>query len=99
MSRTCPLRVTLLPLFPAARPMIVSVVHRVASILASGRARIPGGIVSGKVPAIRHLAFFDALAEMDEEDASWRAVSAGLVVLRLLDAWLEEGPQTVAPGA
>lgn len=55
--------------------------------------------MSGKVPAIRHLAFFEALAEMEESDASWRAVSAGLVVLRLLDAWLDEGPQTVAPGS
>ena len=55
--------------------------------------------MSGKVPEMRHLAFFDALAEMDEDDASWRAVSAGLVVLRLLDAWLEEGPAAVAPGA
>ena len=55
--------------------------------------------MSGKVPAVRHLAYFDTLAEMEESDASWRAVSAGLVVLRLLDAWLEEGPQTVAPGS
>ena len=41
---------------------------------------------------LRHLAFFEALAELDEADAAWRATSAGLVVLRLFDAWMEHGP-------
>lgn len=43
----------------------------------------------------RHLPFFSELAALDESDASWRAVSAGLVVLRLVDAWIEEGSAAV----
>ena len=49
--------------------------------------------------SIRHLAFFEALAEMDEAQAEWRATSAGLVVLRLFDAWTDEGPAVTAPDA
>jgi len=44
----------------------------------------------------RHLAFFAELAALDDGDSSWRAVSAGLVVLRLVDAWIEEGATAVA---
>lgn len=46
-------------------------------------------------PQLRHLAFFDALAETDENDPSWPALSAGLVVLRLLDSFLEDGPSAL----
>jgi tetratricopeptide (TPR) repeat protein len=41
---------------------------------------------------LRHLAFFEELGKMEETDASWRAVSAGLVTLRLVDQWIAEGP-------
>lgn len=41
---------------------------------------------------LRHLAFFEELGRMDEHDASWRAVSAGLVTMRLVDAWIADGP-------
>jgi tetratricopeptide (TPR) repeat protein len=44
---------------------------------------------------LKHLAFFEELANLDESDPAFRAVSAGLVVLRLVDAWIEEGPRTV----
>ncbi|HEX5972209.1 MAG TPA: hypothetical protein VFY85_09800 [Gemmatimonadaceae bacterium] len=44
----------------------------------------------------RHLAFFAELAALDDGDPSWRSVSAGLVVLRLVDAWIEEGATAVA---
>ncbi len=44
---------------------------------------------------MRHLPFFDELALLHDNDASWRAVSAGLVLLRLVDAWVEEGPAVV----
>jgi len=40
---------------------------------------------------LRHLAFFEELGSMDESDASWRAVSAGLVVMRLVDRWMSDG--------
>ena len=46
---------------------------------------------------LRHLPFFEALAAGDEQDAGWRVTSAGLVTLRLADAWLEEGTSAVAP--
>lgn len=41
---------------------------------------------------LRHLAFFGELGRMDETDASWRSVSAGLVVMRLVDQWIADGP-------
>jgi tetratricopeptide (TPR) repeat protein len=49
--------------------------------------------------ALRHLAFFDELSRLDEADDTWREVSAGLVVLRLVDRWLEEGASVVAADA
>ncbi|HEU4565091.1 MAG TPA: hypothetical protein VFS05_10600 [Gemmatimonadaceae bacterium] len=50
-------------------------------------------------PTLQHLAFFEALASMREDSADWRVVSAGLVTLRLFDAWIEEGPSVVAGDA
>lgn len=43
----------------------------------------------------RHLPFFTELASLDENDPWWRAVSAGLVFLRLVDSWIEEGADAV----
>ncbi|MDQ3996605.1 MAG: hypothetical protein M3303_06255 [Gemmatimonadota bacterium] len=48
---------------------------------------------------LRHLAFFEELAALDESDAEWRSVTAGLVVLRLVDAWMDEGPHAVTADA
>ncbi|NUQ19899.1 MAG: hypothetical protein HOQ09_02955 [Gemmatimonadaceae bacterium] len=48
---------------------------------------------------IRHLSFFEALASLDEQNAEWRATTAGLVVLRLVDAWLDEGVQVASADA
>src|SRR3712207_3703847 len=48
---------------------------------------------------LRHLAFFEELSALDEGDAEWRAMSAGLVVLRLVDAWMEEGAHVVTGDA
>ncbi len=39
-----------------------------------------------------HLPFFEALATLDETSDDWRVTSAGLVTLRLFDAWISEGP-------
>lgn len=44
----------------------------------------------------RHLPFFAELAELNDQDPGWHAVSAGLVVLRLVDARMEEGAAAVA---
>jgi tetratricopeptide (TPR) repeat protein len=41
---------------------------------------------------LRHLVFFEELGKMDESDAGWRAVSAGLVTMRLVDQWIADGP-------
>ena len=45
---------------------------------------------------VRHLPYFTELASLEDSDPSWRAVSAGLVLLRLVDAWIEEGAAVVA---
>lgn len=51
-----------------------------------------------RIPTLRHLAYFEALAEMQETDPEWRTTTAGLVVLRLLDTWLgEDGAELVGP--
>jgi tetratricopeptide (TPR) repeat protein len=44
----------------------------------------------------RHLPFFAELAELEDGDPAWRSLSAGLVVLRLVDAWIAEGAAAVA---
>jgi len=45
---------------------------------------------------LRHLPFFEAIASSDEGDAEWHAAMAGLVLLRLVDSWIEDGPRAVA---
>src|ERR1051326_7379184 len=39
---------------------------------------------------LRHLAFFEELTRYSETDKGWHAATAGLVVLRLVDSWLED---------
>ena len=48
------------------------------------------------VARARHLPFFAELAELEDGDVAWRSVSAGLVVLRLVDSWIEEGAAAMA---
>jgi tetratricopeptide (TPR) repeat protein len=43
--------------------------------------------------------FFEVLANSTEGDSDWPATSAGLVVLRLVDSWLEEGPSIASADA
>ncbi|MEX2180154.1 MAG: hypothetical protein WD801_15670 [Gemmatimonadaceae bacterium] len=45
---------------------------------------------------LRHLPFFEELATKDEGEATWRAAMAGLVTLRLVDSWLDDGPAITA---
>ena len=54
-------------------------------------------MVFGNESSLRHLPFFEEVATHEEHEAEWRAATAGLVVLRLFDAWLEEGASAVAP--
>jgi len=46
--------------------------------------------------SLRHLPFFAELAALESEDPTWRSVTAGLVVLRLVDSWIEEGATVVS---
>ena len=48
---------------------------------------------------LQHVPFFEALARAKEGSPEWRLTSAGLVTLRLFDAWLVEGPSVVAADA
>lgn len=41
---------------------------------------------------LRHLPFFEEIAIHTEGDLAWRAATAGLVTVRLVDAWLESAP-------
>jgi tetratricopeptide (TPR) repeat protein len=50
-------------------------------------------------PKLLHLPFFEALARTQEGSPEWRLTSAGLVTLRLFDAWVVEGPSVVAADA
>ena len=50
-------------------------------------------------PRLQHVPFFEALARAEEGSPEWRLTSAGLVTLRLFDAWLVEGPSVVSAGA
>lgn len=45
---------------------------------------------------LRHLPFFEEIASHGEGTPEWRAAMAGVVVLRLVDAWIEDGPRVVA---
>jgi tetratricopeptide (TPR) repeat protein len=49
--------------------------------------------------SLDHLPFFEALAKMDESDPAWRSVSAGLVVMRLVDEWIRSGGDVGRSGA
>ena len=45
-------------------------------------------------PKLRHLPFFEEIASLAQDEPAARSATAGLVALRLVDAWLEDGPQT-----
>jgi tetratricopeptide (TPR) repeat protein len=45
---------------------------------------------------LQHIPFFEALASTEEDTSAWRAMSAGLVTLRLFDAWVEDGESAVS---
>lgn len=50
-------------------------------------------------PGLSHLPFFERLSRLEEGSAPFRAVSAGLVTLRLFDAWVMEGKHLAAEDA
>lgn len=52
--------------------------------------------MAGSQDMLLHVPFFEALAAADESAPEWQPTSAGLVTLRLFDAWIAEGPRAVA---
>jgi tetratricopeptide (TPR) repeat protein len=50
-------------------------------------------------PVLSHLPFFERLSAESDGSASFRAISAGLVTLRLFDAWVLEGSHVAAADA
>ena len=74
--------------FPLSRgaemPMIseTGIVHPTKTASAGGR------VTPETTEQLRHAAFFSELSSLGDSDSSWRAVTAGLVVLRLVDAWV-----------
>src|SRR5580704_926003 len=40
-------------------------------------------------------AYFDALAPLKTTTDAWKSIMAGLVVLRLVDDWLDSGPSAI----
>ena len=52
-----------------------------------------------QLPTLTHLPFFERVGALDEGSAPFREVSAGLVTLRLFDAWVLEGAHVAAADA
>jgi len=48
-------------------------------------------------PGLKHLAYFEALAELPESSPEARSATAGLLTLRLLDHWMLAGSVMVEP--
>ncbi len=46
---------------------------------------------------LKHLAFFEAVGEADENSSKAHAATAGLLMLRLIDHWILAGPVMVEP--
>jgi tetratricopeptide (TPR) repeat protein len=44
---------------------------------------------------LRHLPFFEVLGDTQEGSPDWRSISAGLLVLRLFDSWVDYGHEIV----
>ena len=53
----------------------------------------------GNDQTLRHLPFFEEVAAHEEHEGAWRAATAGLVTLRLVDQWIEEGADVAASDA
>jgi tetratricopeptide (TPR) repeat protein len=49
--------------------------------------------------ALKHLVYFETLAETEENTPHWNSTTAGLVVLRLLDTWVDFGAVSLRENA
>lgn len=75
---------------PLSRPRIIHVMAKVSEPTRSDR-------VGDKQRTLRYLAFFEAMADLEDEGPLWHSLSAGLVTLRLVEQWLARGGRE--PGA
>ncbi len=48
-------------------------------------------------PGLKHLAFFEAIGEVEENSPKAQSATAGLLMLRLIDHWVLAGPVMVEP--
>jgi tetratricopeptide (TPR) repeat protein len=64
------------------------------SVVASSKTK--GTTVFDPNRTLPHLPFFEELAQSEENDPAWKEMTSGLVTLRLVDAWIEEGTHVVA---
>jgi tetratricopeptide (TPR) repeat protein len=55
--------------------------------------------MSEQQPTLTHLPYFERVGALEDGSAQFRAVSAGLVTLRLFDAWVLEGAHVAAADA
>lgn len=55
--------------------------------------------MSSIVRPLSHMPYFEQLAELPNDSAEWRSVSAALVTLRLFDSWMREGAEVVSQDA
>ena len=69
---------------PLPSPRTIHAMAKVSEPIRSDR-------VSDKQRTLRYLAFFEAIADLEDEGPLWHSLSAGLVTLRLVDGWLARG--------
>jgi tetratricopeptide (TPR) repeat protein len=55
--------------------------------------------MSSIVRPLSHMPYFEQLAELPNDSAEWRSVSAALVMLRMFDSWMREGADVVSKDA
>jgi len=55
--------------------------------------------MSSTARPLSHMPYFEQLAELPNDSAEWRSVSAALVMLRLFDGWMREGAEVVSKDA
>jgi tetratricopeptide (TPR) repeat protein len=55
--------------------------------------------MSSTARPLSHMPYFEQLAELVNDSAEWRSVSAALVTLRLFDSWMADGAKSVSDDA
>jgi hypothetical protein len=50
-------------------------------------------------PRVAHMAYLEALVSVPDDGSQWRGIMAGLLVVRLVDAWREDPGSELVPDA